>query len=162
MRTDTPERYTGNVEFKPPQSAACHVTDVRLPPALGVLGNVAYVILVGAPYLLVPADRAGSLRAYYGFGPIDPSVLALFALVGAIALSGGRTERTDHPTAAGAALVAALAVLVFTVLWAIAVDVSSLPVVPGDWIAWHRWAVLLLAVVTTGTGVWYTRALEVF
>ncbi|MFT4957733.1 MAG: hypothetical protein ACI9EZ_001049, partial [Halobacteriales archaeon] len=70
--------------------------------------------------------------------------------------------RTDHPTAAGAALVAALAVLVFTVLWAIAVDVSSLPVVPGDWIAWHRWAVLLLAVVTTGTGVWYTRALEVF
>lgn len=159
---DTPERSIRNVALKPPPSAACHVTDARLPTALGVLGNVAYVILVGAPYLVVPADRAGGLRAYYGSGAIDPPVLALFAVVGAMAFAGGRAERTNQATAAGAALVAALAVLVFTCFWAITVDVNSLPVVPGDWIAWHRWVILILAVVTTGAGVWYTRSLEVF
>jgi len=138
------------------------VTDVRLPPIVGALVNVAYAILVGLPYLLVPASRAGSLGAYYGFGPIDPPVLALFALVGAIGFAGGAANRTDRATAAGAALVAGVAVFGFTLLWVLAVDVSSLPVVPGDWIGWHRWAVLLLATGPALAGAWYTRALGVF
>ncbi|HKL28510.1 MAG TPA: hypothetical protein VJ898_04510 [Natrialbaceae archaeon] len=138
------------------------MTDVRLPPAVGGIANLAYAILVGVPYLLVPASRAGGLDAYYGFGPIDPPVLALFALVGAIAFAGGAAERTDPSTAAGAALVAGVAVVAFTALWALAVDVSSLPVVPGDWIDWHRWAVLLLAAIPALAGVWYTRALGLF
>ncbi|MFW5919543.1 MAG: DUF7548 family protein [Halanaeroarchaeum sp.] len=136
--------------------------DVRLPPVLGALANVAYAILVGVPYLLVPAGRAGGLGAYYAFGPVDPPVLALFALVGAIAFAGGAADRTDPATAAGAALVAAIAVFGLTVLWALAVDVASLPVVPGDWIDWHRWVVLLLAAIPALAGAWYTRVLGLF
>mgnify|MGYP006285317901 CR=1 FL=1 len=138
------------------------MTDVRLPPTVGGIANLAYAILVGVPYLLVPASRAGSLGTYYGFGPVDPPVLALFALVGAIAFAGGAAERTDPATAAGAALVAGVAVLGLTLLWALAMDVSSLPVVPGDWIDWHRWAVLLLAAIPVLAGAWYTRALGLF
>jgi hypothetical protein len=138
------------------------VTDVRFPPTVGGIANLAYAILVGLPYLLVPASRAGSLGAYYAFGPVHPPVLALFALVGAIAFAGGAAERTDPATAAGAALVAGVAILALTLLWALAVDVSSLPVVPGDWITWHRWVVLLLATGPALAGAWYTRALGVF
>ena len=138
------------------------MTGVRLPPSIGALAALGYAILVGVPYLLVPDTRAGALATYYGFGPIDPPVLALFALVGAIAFVGGGAERTDPPTAAGAALVAGLAVLAFTLLWALAVDVSTLAVVPGDWIDWHRWAVLLLAAISAAAAAWYTRALGLF
>lgn len=138
------------------------MTGVRLPPSIGALANVGYAILVGVPYLLVPDSRAGVLGTYYGFGPIDPPVLALFALVGAIAFVGGGAERTDPATAAGAALVAGVAVLAFTIPWALAVDVSTLAVVPGDWIDWHRWAVLLLAAIPAVAAAWYTRALGLF
>lgn len=138
------------------------MTDVRLSPVLGALANATYAVLVGVPYLLVPAGRAGGLGAYYGFGPIDPPVLALFALVGAIAFAGGAAGRTDPSTAAGAALVAGVAVFGLTLLWALAVDVSSLPVVPGDWIDWHRWVVLLLSAIPALAGAWYTRALGLF
>jgi hypothetical protein len=138
------------------------VTDARLPPALGAVANLGYAFLVGVPYLLVPAERAGALGTYYAFGPIALPVLALFALVGAIAFGAAMADRTDRATAAGAVLVVGVAVFGFTLYWALAVDFGTLATMPADWLDVHRWGVLSVASIPPLAAAWYTRVLGLF
>lgn len=125
---------------------------LRLAPLVGIVGCLAVLAALVAPYLT--AD--GAVGTYYGSGVVNPLVGGLLALVTIIVLAAGREGRTDPGLAAGAGLVFGLFVLLIALSWGLTVrlDTVALP-------RWHRWATVALAAVTPLASLWYARTLGV-
>ena len=123
---------------------------VRVAPLVGIVGCLAVLAALLAPYLLV----AGGVGTYYGSGVVNPLAAGLLALVTIIVLAAGREGRADPGLAAGAGLVFGLFIFLIALGWGMTarVDVVALP-------EWHRWVTAGVAVVTPLSAVWYTRAL---
>ena len=130
----------------------------QVAPAAGVVGCLALVAAVLAPYALL-SDPSG-LGPYYTSGPVGAGALAFLALLSIVVLLAGRRGRTDPPTAAGIAFVVSLAMLAIGALWALSVDSNvlfSFP--PADaWIQYHRWLLLALTGVVFASTAAYARA----
>ncbi|MFD1645153.1 DUF7548 family protein [Haloarchaeobius litoreus] len=138
------------------------MVDVRTPPTVGIAAGIGFVIAVFAPYVALSSSGVAALETYYGYGLVAPTYLTLFALVGIVVLAAGREARTEPDLAAGVALVIGLAATLLTLLWATGVEESVVSSIGTEtWLAYHRWVVLALGVVFTGTSVWYADVLGV-
>ncbi|MFC4406218.1 DUF7548 family protein [Haloarchaeobius iranensis] len=138
------------------------MVDVRTPPTVGIAAGIGFVIAVFAPYVALSSSGVAALETYYGYGLVAPTYLTLFALVGIVVLAAGREARTAPDLAAGVALVIGFAATLLTLLWATGVEESVVSSIGTEtWLAYHRWVVLALGVVFTGTSVWYADVLGV-
>lgn len=130
----------------------------QVAPAAGVVGCLALVAAILAPYALL-TDPSG-LAPYYTAGPVGAGALAFLALLEIVVLLSGRRGRTDPATAAGIAVVVGAAAMAIGALWAFSIDPNllfSFP--PADaWIEHHRWAVLALAAFVFASAAAYARA----
>lgn len=124
-----------------------------------VIGSAACLLVValtGLPYAVI--DRP-AVAVYYRAGIVGPPLIALFALIAAIVLLAGVTDRTDPPLAAGVAVVIGL--FMVGLAWTWALDVSA-AVVGGltdiDSFQYHRWAIAITATVAAAAGGWYARS----
>ncbi|WP_425604192.1 DUF7548 family protein [Halobellus salinisoli] len=136
--------------------------DVDLDSVAPKLGAVACLLLaaaVFAPALVISAPGSG-VAAYYASGPFGVSIVGVLALFTVIVLLAGAQERSDPVTLSGVALVAGVAILLFSLLWALSIDSTLLFSFPAEyaWIENHRWVVVGGAVaVAVATGA-YARA----
>nr|WP_144902531.1 hypothetical protein [Halobellus captivus] len=127
------------------------------------LGAVACLLLAGVvfvPALVISAPGTG-VAAYYASGPFGVSVVGVLALLTVVVFLAGAQERSDPITLSGVALVAAVAMLLFSLLWAVSIDSTLLFSFPAEyaWIENHRWLVVTgSAVVAVAAGA-YARAI---
>ncbi|MFB6073801.1 MAG: hypothetical protein ABEJ89_02175 [Haloarculaceae archaeon] len=131
--------------------------DYRLPPTIGLVAAVAYLVVLGAPYVVAPVSQVG---AYYGSGAVSALVPALFAVVALIVMAAGRQERTAPDFAAGVALVVGLFTVLLSALWALTVrpDVITF----GSLAVYHRWVLVAVSLVLPAAAVLYARTLGLF
>jgi len=116
-------------------------------------------VAVFAPALVITSPGPG-VAAYYASGPFGVSIVGVLALFTVVVLLAGAQERSDPITLSGVALVAGVAMVVFSLFWALSIDSTLLFSFPAEyaWIEHHRWIVVAGAVVVAGaTGV-YARA----
>lgn len=134
---------------------------LRTGPTVGIVGCVAYLVVLVVPYLVV--ETTSAVGAYYSSGALSPAIAAVFALIGIIVLAAGREGRTDPSVAAGAGLVLGLFVVGLSLLWATTVPVSLvLGLTDATVIEYHRWAVVAAALpIPLGAG-WFASSLELF
>lgn len=126
-------------------------------PGVGIVGCLAVLLAMAAPYLLV-SDPGTGLPVYYRAGPVGAGVVGFLALLSVVVFLAGRRGRTDPPTAAGIALVVGVAMVLLAVLWALSVPPEIAFGFPAAWMGWHRWAVVALTVVVPVAGGAYARA----
>lgn len=130
----------------------------RFAPAVGSLASLGVALILAVPYLILdPSSVAG----YYGNGVANPLIAGLFALVSVIVFAAGRAERSDPVLMASVGLVFGLFILVSSVLWAVTVPIDliqGLPV-PQEF-EYHRYVLVLTALVVVLGGVWYAKALN--
>jgi hypothetical protein len=123
---------------------------------VGVVGCLATLVAMGAPYALI-AEPGTGLPIYYGAGPLGAGAVAFLAVIQPIIFLSGTRGRADPETVAGMALVVGLAMLGIAVLWALSVPDELVLSFPAAWMGWHRWAVVATtALVPVASGV-YTR-----
>jgi len=138
--------------------------DVRAAPTAGIVACLLVAALLVLPYLLVSPGSA--VNTYYNAGAITPLAAGLFALVGVIIFAAGREERTDPPLAAGAGLVFGLFAVAVTLAWALTVPASvALQLGTGSdavttLLEYHRYLVVVAAVLVAASGGWYARTLR--
>jgi len=138
--------------------------DVRAAPTAGIVACLFLAAVLLLPYLLVSPGSA--VNAYYDAGAITPLTAGLFALVGVIVFASGREGRTDPPLAAGAGLVFGVFAAAVTLAWALTVPASvALQLGVGSdavttLLEYHRYLVVLAAVLVAGSGGWYARSLR--
>lgn len=136
------------------------MSDLKLPPTVGMLGCLLVLFVVFAPFVLLSGGEATGLSTYYDAGLVGPWVVALFALVATVVFAAGRQGRTDPETAAGATLVLGLFMTMLAAQWAVAVDPALvLGLTTQTWMEQHRWVLTAVTLVVPGTAVWYARAL---
>ncbi|WP_435360295.1 DUF7548 family protein [Haloarchaeobius sp. DFWS5] len=136
------------------------MVDVRTPPTVGIVAALTFLVAIFFPYVTLSSASVSALGTYYGFGPVGPPYLSLFALVVLVVFAAGREGRTEPDLAAGVTLVVGLATAGLTFLWAIAVSgdvVSSIGT--ETWLSYHRWAVLAVALVLPVAATWYADVL---
>jgi hypothetical protein len=126
--------------------------DLRIAPLVGIVGCLAVLLALAAPYLLL--EDASGVALYYGSGAINPLVAGLFALVALIALAAGREDRSDPALSAGVALVLGVAIAAVAIAWALTVRVD---VVEIDTV--HRWVVAAVSPLVPLGSAWFARAL---
>lgn len=134
------------------------MNDARCAPVVGIVASVAVILVLGIPCLLLTPR---TVSAYYGVGAFNPLFAGLFALVCVIIFAAGQAGRSDPAIAAGVSLVFGVFILGFTVIWAMAVPtdlVLSFPTVAA--FEYHRYALVLSALIIPASAVWYARALE--
>ncbi|EMA49803.1 DUF7548 family protein [Halococcus salifodinae] len=130
----------------------------RSAPLVGIVGCLAVLAALVAPYLV--AD-AGAVGVYYdaGTGP-TPLLVGLFAAVTVIALAAGRADRTDPATAAGVALVFGVCIAALALVWAVTVpDAIVFQLSRTDLVSFHRWVLAAVSLAVPIGSAWYTRAL---
>jgi hypothetical protein len=115
------------------------------------LGAIACLLLAGvvfAPALLISTSGAG-VADYYAAGPFGVSIVGVHALLSVVVFLAAAQERSDPVTLAGVVLVSALAMMLFSLLWALSIDPTLLFSFPAEyaWIENHRW------VVVTGSAI---------
>lgn len=134
---------------------------LRTGPTVGIVGCVAYLVVLLVPYLLV--ETTSAVGAYYASGTLSPAIAAVFALLAIIVLAAGREGRTDPSVAAGAGLVLGLFIVGLSLLWATTVPESLvLGLTESTAIEYHRWAVVAAALpIPLGAG-WFAAGLELF
>lgn len=112
-----------------------------------VLGAVAGVCFLGITFLPYAILTQSELSVYYGVGPVSPLVLAVFTVVGVIALAAVAQGRTDPAMTTGAALVVGIVVAALSLWWAIEVGgvVGGLSVSAA--FENHRWVVVASALL---------------
>jgi len=132
---------------------------LRTGPTVGIVGCVAYLVALLAPYLIV--ETTSAVGAYYNAGALSPAIAAVFALLTIIVLAAGREGRTDPSVAAGAGLVLGVVILGLSLVWATPVPVSLvLGLTESTLIESHRWAVVAAAVpIPLGAG-WFASGLD--
>ncbi|AQL43948.1 hypothetical protein BV210_15105 [Halorientalis sp. IM1011] len=126
--------------------------DLRIAPLVGIVGCLAVLLALAAPYVLVE-DVAG-VGLYYGSGAINPLLAGLFAAVALIALAAGREGRSDPALSAGVALVLGAVIAVIAVAWALTVRVDVVAIDTA-----HRWIVAGASVFVPAGSAWFARAL---
>lgn len=127
-------------------------------PTVGAVASLLLAVVVFVPALVVSTE--GTVVAdYYASGPVGVSVVGFLALLSVVVFLAGAQERTEPATVAGLTLVLGLAMLAFSLLWALSVDQTLLFSFPSRyaWIENHRWAVLLLAAVIPVAAAVYAR-----
>ncbi|MFB6251113.1 MAG: hypothetical protein ABEI27_05410 [Halobellus sp.] len=119
-----------------------------LAPKVGALAALLLASIVFVPAVVISAPGSG-VAEYYAAGPIGVSIVGVLALIDVVVFLAGGQERSDPVTLAGFALVAGLAMLLFSLLWAFSIDATLLFSFPAEyaWIQDHRW------VVVTGTAI---------
>jgi hypothetical protein len=132
-----------------------NVADVA--PRVGVVGCLAVLIALAAPYPLV-TDAGTGLSVYYRAGPTGAGVVGFLALLAIVVFLAGARGRTDPPTAAGIAIVVGATMVLLAALWALAVPPEIPFGFPAEWMGWHRWAVVALTAVVPAAGAAYARA----
>ncbi|MGQ4555884.1 DUF7548 family protein [Halobellus sp. GM3] len=131
-------------------------------PTVGAIVCLLLAAIVFAPALLVTTSDVG-VAEYYASGPFGVSVVGFLALLNVIVFLAGAQERSDPVTLAGVALVSGLAVLLFSILWAVSIESTLLFSFPSEyaWIENHRWAVVTVsAIVTIAAGSYARSALR--
>ena len=132
---------------------------LRTGPTVGIVGCVAYLLVLVVPYLIV--ETTSAVGAYYGAGDLSPAVAAVFALLTIIVLAAGREGRTDPSLAAGAALVLGVFIVGLSLLWATTVPTSLvLGLTESTLIEHHRWVVVAAAVPIPLGAVWFAVGLD--
>jgi hypothetical protein len=126
--------------------------DLRIAPLVGIVGCLAVLLALGAPYVLV--EDASGIGLYYSSGAVNPLLAGLFAMVALIALAAGREGRSDPAMAAGVALVLGGVVAVIAVAWALTARVDVVAIDTA-----HRWAVAGVSVFVPAGAAWFARAL---
>jgi hypothetical protein len=123
----------------------------RIAGVVGVLAAIGAVVVIGAPAVDAVAPAATGLGTYYAqgiLGGVFTGFLAGTLLVVAVALIGIRRGQADPAVASGTSVGLGVVATLLTLEWALAVD-SELVAQLGRtaWLAWHRWAVLVLVAV---------------
>nr|WP_049987113.1 hypothetical protein [Halobellus rufus] len=129
-------------------------------PKVGAVACLLLAVAVFAPALVITTSGTG-VAAYYAAGPFGVSIVGALALFTVIVLLAGAQERSDPVTLSGVALVAGLAMLLFSLVWALSIDSTLLFSFPAEyaWIENHRWVVVgSAALVAVLTGA-YARAI---
>ena len=130
----------------------------ELAPAAGVVGGLAVLLALGAPYALL-TDPSG-LGPYYAAGPVGGGGIAFLAVLAVVVFLAGTRGSADPETAAGVAFVLSLALVAVSALWAVGLDpnlVFSFEAADA-WMEFHRWSVVGAALVVLGGALGYTRA----
>ncbi|MFD1684673.1 DUF7548 family protein [Halobellus litoreus] len=112
-------------------------------PRLGAIVCLLLAGVVFAPALLISVPGAG-VADYYASGPIGVSIVGVLALLNVVVFLAAAQERSDPATLAGVALVSALAMVLFSLVWALSIDPTLLFSFPSEyaWIENHRWIVV--------------------
>jgi len=132
---------------------------LRTGPTIGIVGCVAYLLVLAVPYFII--ETTSAVGAYYDAGALSPTIAALFALVAIIVLAAGREGRTDPSIAAGAGLVLGLVIVGLSLLWAVSVPVSLvLGLTESTLIEQHRWAVVAAALPIPLGAAWFAYGLD--
>ncbi|MFC6732193.1 MULTISPECIES: hypothetical protein [unclassified Haladaptatus] len=138
-------------------------------PVLGIVADVAVLVAIVVPYLIVPESAYSGLTVYYTSGLAGVFGAAGFALVTLIAFAAGYKNRTEPVTVAGATIALGVFMVVLTLLWALAVPadvIGSIATLESSLAATlmenHRWLILLFSLGVPASGVWYARALKLF
>lgn len=143
---------------------ATGMNHARTAPAAGVAACLLTVAAVAAPYLLLPADQAIAIDAYYGLGAVSPLGIGLLGLMGAVIFAAGRQDRSDPSLVAGVMLAIGLFSLFVSVQWALAFRPELFAAVATSrtraFLADHRWSVVAGTVLMTLAAVWYAAALD--
>jgi hypothetical protein len=126
-------------------------------PLVGSGACVACVAALVAPFVLIP-DPGTELGLYYAFGLAGGTAAGFLAPVTVVVFLAGRRGRTDPATAAGLTLVLGLAMVAFSVSWALAVDPELVYSFPAAWMGYHRWVVLGVAALVPVSAAAYARA----
>lgn len=129
------------------------------PAIVGLLATASVIVGGIVPVIANPGLDPVVLRTYLGFGVGGYWVVGGIAAVLVIVFAAGVTDRTDPVQAAGIALGGGLVMVVAAAVWSMSVEQSvAVELVPGDWIRWHRHAVLgIAAVVPVASGWWSYR-----
>ncbi|WP_311170981.1 DUF7548 family protein [Halobellus ordinarius] len=125
---------------------------------IGAIVSLLLAAVVFVPALVVTAPGTG-VGDYYASGPLGVSIVGFLALLGVVVFLAGAQERSDPVTLSGIALVSGLAMLLFSLLWAVSIDQTLLFSFPAEyaWMENHRWAVVAVALVVAATGGGYAR-----
>lgn len=127
-------------------------------PTVGVVGSLATLVTVLAPYALL-TDPSG-LGPYYAAGPVGALGFVFLASLAVVVFLAGTRGQADPSTAAGFALVLVLTLVAVATLWATGIDsnlVFSFEAADA-WIQYHRWAVVVTSVVSLVGAAGYARA----
>ena len=134
---------------------------LRTGPTVGIVGCIAYLLVLVVPYLII--ETTSAVGAYYGAGALSPAIAGVFALLAIILLAAGREGRTDPSVAAGAALVMGVFIVGLSLLWATTVPESLvLGLTESTLIEQHRWAVVAAALPIPLGAVWFAVGLDLF
>ncbi|KYH25735.1 hypothetical protein HAPAU_24130 [Halalkalicoccus paucihalophilus] len=134
----------------------------RRAPQLGIAACLAVLVVIIAPYVLLPQSAGTGLALYYDAGFFGPQLVGVFAAVGIVVLGAGLGERSDPVTVAGAALVIGLFMTLMSVEWVVAVSPEDITgITTQDWLAYHRWLVLACSALSAVAAGLYARALGV-
>ncbi|MFA1610611.1 DUF7548 family protein [Halobellus rubicundus] len=129
-----------------------------LAPKVGAVVCLLLAGVVFAPALVVSAPGSG-VAEYYAAGPIGVSIVGVLALLDVVVFLAGAQERSDPATLSGVALVSGLAMVLFSLLWALAIDPTLLFSFPAEyaWLETHRWVVVTGAAVAAIAAASYAR-----
>ena len=124
----------------------------------GIVGCLGTLVVLAAPYALV-ADPGTGLAVYYASGPVGAWGTGFLAALLVVVFLSGKQGRTAPATVSGVALVAALALVGLTALWAVTVDTANLLSFPASaqWMTVHRWAVLAWTVLVAASAAAYAK-----
>jgi len=130
-----------------------------LAPKVGAVVCLLLAGVVFAPAIVVSAPGSG-VAEYYAAGPIGISIVGVLALIDVVVFLAGDRERSDPATLAGVALVSGLAMVLFSLLWAMAIDQTLLFSFPAEyaWMENHRWIVVTGAAVAAIAAASYARS----
>lgn len=129
---------------------------------LGVVACLALLVVVIAPYVLLPDDASTGLAVYYDAGFFGPRLIGVFAVIAMVILGAGIGERSDPVTVAGAALVIGLFLTLMSVEWILSMPADATTgITTQDWLAYHRWLVLGFSGLVGLSAALYARTLGV-
>ena len=115
-----------------------------LAPRAGAIACLLLAGVVFVPALIVSAP-GNAVAAYYAAGPFGVSLVGVLALVTVVVFLAGAQERSDPQTNAGVAIVSGVAMVLFSIVWAVSIDPTVLFSFPSEfaWIQSHRWVVVV-------------------
>ena len=121
-----------------------------LAPKVGAVAALLLAGVVFVPAVVISAPDTG-VAEYYAAGPVGISIVGVLALLDVVVFLAGGQERSDPVTLAGVALVAGLAMVLLSLLWALSVDPTLLFSFPAEyaWIENHRWVVVTGAAIVS-------------
>lgn len=134
----------------------------RRAPQAGIAASLAVIAVVVAPYVLLPESATAGLGRYYGAGVFGPRIIGVFAVVAVVVLGAGLGGRSDPMTVAGAGLVIGLFMAVVAIGWIVSMPAdAATSITTQDWLAYHRWAVLVFSALVAVAAGLYAWGLDV-